>query len=49
VPSADVPVGGIVEELVKGYNLGDKLLRPASVVVAVAPPSAQPSPEAEAS
>jgi molecular chaperone GrpE len=49
VPSTDVPVGGIVEELVKGYNLGDRLLRPASVVVAVAPPSAQPAGETEAS
>lgn len=41
VPSADVPVGGIVDELVKGYNLGERLLRPASVVVAVAPPAAE--------
>lgn len=39
VPSSDVAAGAIVEELVKGYNLGDRLLRPASVVVAVAPSS----------
>lgn len=39
VPSTDVPVGAIVDELVKGYNMGDRLLRPAAVVVAIAPPA----------
>lgn len=39
VPSADVSAGAVVEELVKGYNMGERLLRPASVVVAVAPAS----------
>ncbi|MDX2021434.1 MAG: nucleotide exchange factor GrpE [Deltaproteobacteria bacterium] len=39
VPSTDVPVGAIVDELVKGYNMGERLLRPAAVVVAIAPPS----------
>ncbi|MCG5054743.1 MAG: nucleotide exchange factor GrpE [Myxococcales bacterium] len=43
VPSADVPVGAVLEELVKGYNLGERLLRPASVVVALAPPAATPA------
>ncbi len=37
VPSTSVAAGAVVEELVKGYNMGDRLLRPASVVVAVAP------------
>lgn len=41
VPSTDVAAGAVVEELVKGYNMGDKLLRPASVVVAVAPSSGE--------
>ena len=39
VPSTDVSAGAVVEELVKGYNMGERLLRPASVVVAVAPAS----------
>ena len=34
VPSSEVSPGAVVEELVKGYNLGERLLRPASVVVA---------------
>lgn len=46
VPSVDVPAGGIVDELVKGYNLGERLLRPASVVVAAAPPAAESPSEA---
>jgi molecular chaperone GrpE len=37
VASAEVPPGTVLEELQKGYRLGDKLLRPASVVVALAP------------
>lgn len=45
VPSSDVSAGAVVEELVKGYNMGERLLRPASVVVAVAP--ASPSAAAE--
>lgn len=39
VPSADAPAGTVLNELQKGYRIGDRLLRPASVVVAVAPPS----------
>ena len=31
------PPGTVVEELIKGYRLGDRLLRAASVVVAAAP------------
>ena len=36
--TADSPPGSIVHELQKGYLVGDKLLRPAMVVVAAAPP-----------
>jgi molecular chaperone GrpE len=44
VPTADAPPGSILSELQKGYRLGDRLLRPASVVVAVAPPGSGQSP-----
>jgi molecular chaperone GrpE len=37
VPSADVTPGAVLHELQKGYLIGDKLLRPAMVVVAAAP------------
>lgn len=39
VPSGEVPPGTVLSELQKGYKIGERLLRPASVVVAVAPPS----------
>jgi len=42
-PSADVAPGTVLKELQKGYKLGDRLLRPASVVVAIAPPAPPPS------
>jgi molecular chaperone GrpE len=42
-PSADVAPGTVLNELQKGYKMGDRLLRPASVVVAIAPPGAAPS------
>jgi molecular chaperone GrpE len=38
VPSADVAPGTVLSELQRGYRIGDRLLRPASVVVAVSPP-----------
>jgi molecular chaperone GrpE len=41
-PSADVAPGTVLNELQKGYKVGDRLLRPASVVVAIAPPSPVP-------
>lgn len=41
VPSPDVAPGTVITELMKGYKIGDRLLRPASVVVAVAPPPAE--------
>jgi molecular chaperone GrpE len=39
VPTADVPPGTVISELQKGYKIGDRLLRPATVVVAIAPPA----------
>lgn len=44
VPTADAKPGSVVHELQKGYLIGDKLLRPAMVVVATAP--AQPAAKA---
>jgi molecular chaperone GrpE len=38
-PSADVPPGTVLHELQKGYRVGERLLRPAMVVVAKAPPA----------
>ena len=38
VPSADVPPGAVLSEVQKGYMVGERLLRPAKVVVALAPP-----------
>ena len=37
VPSAEAPPGSVLNEVQKGYRIGDRLLRPAMVVVAVAP------------
>jgi molecular chaperone GrpE len=42
VPTADVKPGSVLHELQKGYLIGDKLLRPAMVVVAAAPPAPKP-------
>ena len=52
MPTADAKPGSIVHELQKGYLIGEKLLRPAMVVVAIAPPTPTPdapAPAAEAS
>jgi len=38
VPAADVPAGTIVDVVRSGYRLGDDVLRPARVRVAVGPP-----------
>jgi molecular chaperone GrpE len=46
VPSAEVPPGAVLNELQKGYRLGERLLRPAMVVVALAPPAA-PAPASD--
>ncbi len=40
-PSGDVPDGHVVQQLRKGYKLHDRLLRPASVVVAKKPVAEQ--------
>jgi molecular chaperone GrpE len=42
VPSAEAPPNHILNVVQKGYRLHDRLLRPAMVVVASAPPSADP-------
>lgn len=47
-PTADVKPGSVLHELQKGYMIGDKLLRPAMVVVAAAPPAPAPAPETAA-
>ena len=39
VPTADAPPGSVVNEVQKGYKIGDRLLRPAMVAVAVGLPS----------
>ena len=48
--TSDHPVGAVVAEVVPGYKLGDRLLRPAMVVVAKPPAamSSSPPPEADA-
>jgi len=40
-PSADAPPGTVLEEIAKGYRLGDRVLRPAKVIVSQAPEQAQ--------
>lgn len=44
VPTADAPAGQVVQELVRGYLLGDRLLRPAAVAVAVPPAVSEAAP-----
>jgi len=48
IPTAEMPEGSVVEALQAGYRLGDRLLRPARVVVARAlePPPGDPGPGA---
>lgn len=43
VPSSDYPEGTVMEEFQKGYFIHDRLLRPAMVVVAGAPPETENS------
>jgi molecular chaperone GrpE len=45
LPTAEVAPGSVVSEIQKGYRIGDRLLRPALVVVAVAPPAAPGAPD----
>ena len=42
LPTAEVPPGSVVSEIQKGYRMGDRLLRPALVVVATPLPTAAP-------
>jgi molecular chaperone GrpE len=42
-PSTEFPPGTVLNELQKGYKVGERLLRPAAVVVAIAPPGATPA------
>ena len=35
-PSADHPEGTVIQVLAQGYKLGDRVLRPAKVIVSVA-------------
>lgn len=48
IPTAEMPEGSVVEALQAGYRLGDRLLRPARVVVAraIVPPPEDPGSEA---
>lgn len=45
--SADQPVNTVVQQMQKGYQLNDRLLRPAFVMVAKAPAEPQPKEETE--
>jgi molecular chaperone GrpE len=42
--TADAPPGSVVEVMQTGYRIGERLLRPALVVVAKAPPAAESEP-----
>lgn len=51
VPTPDVPLGCVAEEIQKGYFLHGRLIRPAQVIVAIAPisePESEPEAEPEA-
>ncbi len=47
VETVDVPANNVAHEIVRGYYLHDRLLRPAMVVVATAPPLQAPAPAAD--
>jgi hypothetical protein len=42
--TADAPPGSVVEVMQTGYRIGERLLRPALVVVAKAPPVPESEP-----
>ncbi len=46
IETAEQPAGTVVKELQRGYGMGGKLLRPAMVAVAKAPPAAVAAPVA---
>ncbi len=41
IPTSEIPPGTVAKEIVRGYLLNDRLLRPALVGVAVAPPTTE--------
>jgi molecular chaperone GrpE len=43
IVTADAPAGSVIEVMQTGYRIGERLLRPALVVVAKAPPEAEPA------
>jgi molecular chaperone GrpE len=43
VPTSEVPPGTVATEIARGYLLNDRLLRPALVGVAAAPPAVKPA------
>jgi molecular chaperone GrpE len=47
VPTAEVPAGHVAYEVLRGYTLNERLVRPALVAVAVAPPEAAAVAEGE--
>jgi molecular chaperone GrpE len=47
VESTTVPPNQVVSELVRGYTLNDRLMRPALVAVSKAPPQPAPEPDVE--
>ena len=44
IVTAEAPAGSVVEVMQTGYRIGERLLRPALVVVAKAPPAAESEP-----
>lgn len=48
LPSHDVPEGGVIQQTRRGYRMGDRVIRPATVVVSSGAPPADAPPEAPA-
>jgi molecular chaperone GrpE len=48
VETADIPAGHVLQEVVRGFMLNERLVRPALVVVAKAPSAPAPAPETPA-
>lgn len=49
VPSPEVPAGDVMAMTRRGYRLGERLLRPAQVVISMGPPEAEASAEEDES
>lgn len=45
VPSADHPADTVMQELLRGYRLGDQVLRASRVIVSAGAPQTEPEPE----